>query len=566
MKFSNLVLTPRKDAPSHQSANANLLLKAGFIAQSVAGAYSFLPLGLRVLAKIESIVRQEMDRIANEMLMTTLASKQSWQQTNRYDSVDVLFKASGANSASVQKNPSEYVVSPTHEEIVTPIVQQFASSYKDLPVAVYQIQTKFRNEARPKSGLLRGREFRMKDLYSFHATREDFEKYYELSKQAYWQVFERLGLKEETVIALASGGDFTNEFSHEFQVRCETGEDIIYYASKEDVYYNQEVAPCIAAPVQTDKEQKPKEKVHTPGVTGMEALVEFLKVPATQCMKTLIFSTKSGQVVAAAVRGDREINLDKLKRVVGESVELASVQVVEKVTGAKQGYAGLVGLPEEVIVVADESLADLVNFESGANETDYHYLNLNWDRDLPRPEKFVDIKVATVGDLDPDTKKEYQTFPASEAGNIFPLFDKFSKAFNYTYTDKEGKQQPVLMGCYGIGTSRLMGIIAEKFHDEAGLLWPAAVAPFAAHLVSLPGGEESAKSLYQALTAAGLEILWDDRSAPAGVKLADADLIGVPVRLVVSAKTQDQIEWKARQSAETELLSTADCLSRLQST
>ncbi len=418
MLYSQQFGKTNKSAKEYDSINATLLIKAGFIDQTMAGVYTFLPLGLRVLNKIEDIVREEMDKIGSEVLMSTLAPKEAWEQTGRFETVDTLFKTFGANEPSQTLNSAEYILSPSHEEVLTPLAKKFNFSYKDLPFGVYQIQSKFRNEARPKSGLLRGREFRMKDLYSFHATQEDFEKYYEEAKKVYAKVYERLGLGDFTFICLASGGDFTDEFSHEFQTVVETGEDTIYLDRDNNIAYNDELK----------NEEKTKE---------------------------------------------------------------------------------------------------------------------------------LDIDFSALEEI-----------KASEVGNIFPLGSKYSDAFDYKFTDKDGTQKPVIMGCYGIGTSRVMGVLVEKFNDEKGILWPEQVAPFKVHLVGLnledAGVAKQAQIVYNQLQEKEVEVLFDDRvDASAGEKLGDADLIGCPYRVVVSPKTGDQVEIKLRNETEAKLINHEELLELL---
>ena len=411
MKYSQLGTKTLKSAKTYDSINATYLIKGAFVNMTMAGAYTFLPLGLRVLNKIENIIREEMNTISNELLMTALAPKSLWEQTNRLDSVDVLMKTVGANEASKKKSTSEYILNSTHEELITPIAQVFNRSYKDFPFSFYQIQTKFRNEARAKSGILRGREFRMKDLYSFHTSEADLKRYYEECKEVYKNIFKKLGLEEITHITLASGGDFTKDYSHEFQTRCEAGEDTVYLDKQTGIAYNAEVAPADA--------------------------------------------------------------------------------------------------------------------------------------------------------LDGSAAEKYEVFPACEVGNIFPLNTKFSQACGYTFTDATGTEQPVYMGSYGIGPSRVMGVLVEVFHDAAGIIWPKQVAPFTAHLIGIKGAEAEAEELYQKLKQAGIEVLYDDRAVSTGDKFADADLIGNPVRLVVSLKNEGKIEWKFRTSNQTELLTTTETINKL---
>jgi prolyl-tRNA synthetase len=415
MKQSALFTKTSKEvAKDEQSLNSQLLIKAGFIDKIMAGVYEFLPLGYRVLKKIEQIIREEMDAIGGqEIFMSALSPKENWQTTNRLNTMDVLFEARGANEDSRRINNSSYILNSTHEEIVTPIAKKFALSYKDLPFAVYQIQTKFRNEPRAKSGLLRGREFIMKDLYSFHVSEEDMKVYYESVKEAYFRIFKRLGIGESTYITLASGGDFTKDFSHEFQTECPTGEDEIYVCDKCKIALNKEVL---------DRQD------HCP-----------------EC-------------------GTKDLRITK----------------------------------------------------------------------------------------------------ASEVGNIFPLNTKFSKAFDYYFTNEKGEKQIVYMASYGIGPSRLMGVIVEKFADDKGLVWSESIAPYSVHLLSL-GQNAEADMIYEKLINEGIEVLYDDRDVSAGVKLADSDLIGCPNRIVISSKTleNNNIEFKKRSQKEAQFLSLDEVLAKL---
>ena len=564
MKYSALLFRTSKTISPDLAKNAKLLTQAGYIHQELAGVYTFLPLGLRVLNKIEAIVREEMDKVAQEILMTSLAPQKNWQQTGRLETVDVLMKTTGANPASLAKNSNEYVLSSTHEEIVTPLVQGYLNSYKELPVGVYQIQTKFRNEPRAKSGLLRCREFRMKDAYSFHRSAEDLQKYYEQMKDVYMKIFERVGLGKDTVLTLASGGDFTPDFSHEFQTICDAGEDTIFQVPSTGLTFNREVAPSQAEPMNNENEElKAKEDVLGKGIIGVEELAAFLKIPVDKTTKTLILETDDGKVVAAAVRGTYQINLEKLAKIIGcKKLAMASAETVERVTGAKVGYAGVLNLPKEVAIYFDESCKGRRNFECGANKTDYHSINVNFGRDIPEPEKFYDIKLAREGDRYPETGEVYTVNKACEVGNIFPLNTKFSKAFGFEYMDENSKPQPIYMGCYGIGPSRVMGVLVEKFADEKGLVWPKQVAPYQVHLIDINAGEAGQK-LYDTLTTAGIEVLWDDRDTRPGEKFADAELLGIPNRVVISAKTGDKVEWKERSDDKTELISVEDLIKKV---
>ncbi len=561
MLYSKLFGKTNKTTKEKTSVNATLLEKGGFIDQVMSGVYTFLPLGLRVLTKIENIIREEMNAIADEISMPALTPKALWEETDRLETVDILMKTVPANKFAEAKNNSEYVLNPTHEEVVTPLAKKFNFSYKDFPFALYQIQTKFRNEPRAKSGLLRGREFRMKDLYSFHTSVEDFKKYYVKSKEIYMNVFKKVGLGKDTVIALASGGSFTDDFSHEFQTKCASGEDLLFFVKSKNIYYNKEVAPSLAPPVTYhDTEMLPKKDVLGKGIIGVEELAEYLKIPVEKTTKTLLFETETGELIATAVRGGYDINEDKLRKVVGcKALKLASVKAVKKVTGAEVGYAGILNLPKDVRVFMDESMKGRLNFETGANKTHYHTINVNFGRDIPEPKTFYDIKVTKEGDLFPETGEKYEVIKSAEVGNIFPLYTKFTDAFKYTFTDKDGKQKSIYMGCYGIGSSRIMGVLVEKFHDEKGIMWPESVAPFQIHLIGLDLKDDSIKSkahsVYKELIAKKIEVLFDDREGPtAGEKFSDADLIGIPIRLVVSKRTGDKIEFKRRIESQTKIV------------
>ncbi len=565
MKYSKLFGKTRKNSKELASKNATLLIRGGFIDQLMSGAYTFLPLGKRVLFKIENLIREEMDKIGQEILMTNLSPIENWRQSGRLDTVDVLLKAVPANENSADRHQAEYIINPTNEDVVTPLVRDLATSYKDFPLAVYHIQTKFRNEPRAKSGLLRGREFRMKDLYSFHLSLDDFKSYYEESKKAYWAVFDRLNLSDRTVMAAASGGDFTEEFSHEFQTKCDAGEDLIFEVPSTGECFNKEVAPARAPKIDQNEECLSLEEVAGEGVIGVEALSAQMGIEPWQTTKTLFFQNESGEMIAAVVRGDREIDEGKLAKVLGISLaklKLASEHLVKKMTSAEVGYAGLLNLSSEVRVVVDESCQKLVNFEMGGNKTGFHFKNVNWGRDIEAPAQFYDIKVAADGDLYPETGEPYNVFKACEVGNIFPLMTKFSDAFGMQITGEDGKLQPVIMGCYGIGSTRVMGVLAEIFGDQNGVAWPEAVAPYKYHIITIAKSEQDdayqrSEDLYKKLTERGDEVLWDERlSVRPGEKFADADLIGCPIRLVVSPKTleSDSVELKLRAESDSKLI------------
>jgi len=565
MKFTqNPFRTTKMVSSDLVSKNAKLLTQASYIHQEIAGIYTFLPYGLRVLNKIEKIVREEMDKVAIEVYMTSLAPKKIWEQTGRIDTVDVLMKTQPANAASEAKNTTSYVLNSTHEEMVTPLVKEFAHSYKDFPIGVYQIQTKFRNEPRAKTGLLRCREFRMKDAYSFHRSPEDLQVYYDKMKEVYMTIFRRVGLGDSTVMALASGGDFTTDFSHEFQTIVDAGEDTLFIVKSKNLCFNREVAPSQAPKLNDQAEELlPLTEVEGVGMIGVAELAKFLNISVAKTTKTLLFETEAGEVIAAVVRGGYDVDEEKLKKIVGcKTLKLASAEVVKNVTKAEVGYAGPLNLPDSVKVFFDESTSERKNFECGANKTHFHTTNVNWGRDLPLPEQFYDFKIAKEGDLYPETGEVYDVQKGCEVGNIFPLHTKFSKAFDFTYLDEQGKPQTLYMGCYGIGPSRLLGVVVEKYADAKGLVWPKQLAPFTVHLIDIQQQERGAQ-IYQQLQAKGIEVLWDDRDTRAGEKFADADLIGVPFRAVVSGKTGDKIELKERTGETAELVTFDELVARV---
>lgn len=569
MLYSKLFGKTKKDSKKYDSANATYLIKGGFIDQVMAGTYTYLSLGLRVLNKIENIIREEIDTIGTEILMPSIVPQELWARTNRLETVDVLMKTTPANKFALAKNNSEYVLSPTHEEVVTPLAQKFNLSYKDFPFALYHIQTKFRNEPRVKSGLMRGREFRMKDLYSFHTTDKDLKEYYENSKKVYLKIFDRLGIGKDTVIALASGGSFTDDFSHEFQTVCETGEDTLFFVKSTGVYYNREVAPTMAPKLESQEKMFVYKDVEGKGIIGVDELAKFLNIPVEKTTKTMIYETDKQKIIFAAVRGGYNINEDKLRKVAGaKALKLASPEIIKKITGAEIGYAGLINLPKDVEVYIDESVSDRANFETGSNKTHYHSINVNFGRDIPIPKKFYDFKIAKVGDRYPETQELYQVVKAAEVGNIFPLYTKFTEAFDYKFIDHDGKEKPIYMGCYGIGPSRIMGIIVEKYHDDKGIIWPESVAPFQVHLIGLDLKDESIKSkangIYKTLKENMIEVLYDDREdVTAGEKFSDADLIGIPVRLVVSKRTGEKVEFKKRNEKESVVINVDELLKKL---
>ena len=560
MKLSQSFTKTLRNAPSDEVAkNAQLLIRAGYIHKEMAGVYAYLPLGLRVIENIKQIVREEMDAAGGqELLMSVLQPSDIWEKTNRWDDavVDNWFKTKLLNG-------TELGVGLTHEEPIVDAAKAYSASYKDLPKSVYQIGNKFRNEKRAKSGVLRGREFIMKDLYTFARDQKQHEEVYEGMASAYVKSYKRLGLGDITYRVKADGGIFTKRFSDEFQTRSPIGEDTIFHVPETDLYFNQEVAPSRAPIHDQPVDQLDMEERETPGVVGVEQLAKELGVPVERTVKTMLYVI-DGTVTAVAVRGDYEVNEVKLRMALNaKSVALADEETVKRETHAEVGYAGLIGLGEHVQVVVDDSVEPLVNFELGANKTNFHNVNVNWGRDLAVPETFYDVKDAKDGDIHPETGRVYETFTAVEVGNIFPLETQYTDLLDLYYSDENGERQSIVMGSYGIGISRLMGVIAEHFSDDNGLVWPENVAPYRVHIVSIGNVSEQAQKLYDDLQAKGVTVLWDDRDERPGAKFADADLMGMPHRVVVSEKNGEKYEYKKRSEKTAEILTRDELFDKL---
>jgi prolyl-tRNA synthetase len=541
--------------------SSKLLKQAGYIAESVAGRYYFLPIGQRVQQKIIGIVKKEMDVVgAQEMVAPILHPLELWKETNRTNTTGFeLMKVK-------DRRDSEFALGGTAEEMFVDLVRKYQLSYKDLPFQLYQFSPKFRDELRARGGLLRVREFIMKDGYSFHRDEEDFKKTYEEMKNVYNKIFKNLGL--DTDIVESDNGYIGGEYCHEFVVPSEIGET--KYFSTEDGSYaaHEDVAKFVKFKIEnTGEEIKERKDVEGVGMIGVEELVKFLDIPIEKTTKTIIFETDKNQVVAAAVNGIYDINETKLKHVLGcNELKLASEEVVKKVTGAEVGYAGILNLPKEVLVIMDDSLKGRINFECGANKTNYHSININFGRDLPEPDKYYDIAMVKSGCMSlsgsPLIEKR-----GIEVGNIFQLgyhYTKLMKGANFK--DEDGSEKPYYMGCYGIGIGRTMATIVEKFSDDKGIIWPESVAPFAVHLLSLgedPEVIQKANEVYENLIKNNIEVLFDDRAGlTAGEKFADCDLLGMPCRVVVSARSMKEngveikkrTEEKGKVVTETELL------------
>jgi prolyl-tRNA synthetase len=528
---------------SHQ-----LMLRAGLIRRLGVGLYSWLPFGLRTLRKVERIVREEMDRAgALEVLMPSVQPADLWRESGRWD---VMGKEL---LRFTDRADREYCYGPTHEEVITDIARRELKSYRQLPACYYQIQTKFRDEVRPRFGVMRAREFIMKDAYSFHLDEASMEEYYRVMHGAYTRAFERLGLRFRAVSA--SSGNIGGAVSHEFHVLADSGEDAIAFSDASDYAANIELATSLPDTTPRPAPGAGMRSVATPGMRTIEDVARFLGVEPARCLKTLVVEGDDG-VVALVLRGDHELNALKAEKLPGVAAPLrmASAERVAAALGCEPGFLGPVGL--EIPVYVDRDAARVADFVCGANARDEHLTGVNWGRDLPEPEP-VDLRNVVPGDPSPDGRGRLQVARGIEVGHIFQLGRKYSEAMNATVVDEAGRSIPLFMGCYGIGITRIVAAAIEQNHDEHGIIWPEAIAPFDVVLVPLNLQKShrvraEGEALYQALTDAGLEVLYDDRDARPGVKFADADLLGVPQRLVLTERGIDAgtVELKHRRDTE----------------
>ncbi|MFO0566161.1 MAG: proline--tRNA ligase [Polyangiaceae bacterium] len=529
MRYRRLLLPTLKEAPSDaQSASHILLLRAGYVRRVGAGVYSFLPLGLRVLRRIERIVRDEMNRAgAQELLLPALLPSEYFRETGRWELYgDVLFRIK-------DRKGTDYHLGPTHEEIITDLARHEIKSYRDMPKNLYQIQTKFRDEPRPRGGLLRCREFSMKDAYSFDVDDASARQSYETMRAAYTRIFDRMGLTYRMVSA--DSGAIGGSGSAEFQVLVQSGEDFLAACTKCQYAANLEVASAPPAPRDGDPEQTPATaKVHTPSQRSIEEVSKFLGASPQKFLKSLLYAAGK-EVVLAVVRGDHEVNEIKLARALGvPEVYLASAEDVAKTTGAAVGFAGLVGF---VAVVVDESAANVVDGITGVNETDYHLTHVQPGRDFTG--RVADIRSVKEGDACPECGSSLGVYRGIEAGHIFLLGTHYSSKMGASYLDDKGEQKTIVMGCYGIGVSRLVATTVEQHHDENGIRWPLPLAPFHVHIVQVgtePEVVAAVDELERTLESEGWDVLVDDRDERPGVKFKDADLVGVPLRVTVGAK------------------------------
>jgi prolyl-tRNA synthetase len=566
MRYSQYFIPTVKETPSDAEVISHqLMLRSGMIRKLAAGIYNYLPLGLRSIRKVEAIVREEMNRAgAIEMLMPAVQPAELWKESGRWDFYGkelLRFK---------DRKDAEFCMGPTHEEVVTDLIRKEVRSYRQLPLNLYQIQGKFRDEIRPRFGLMRGREFIMKDAYSFDVNEAGADVSYAKMYQAYRRIFERCGLKFRAVEA--DTGSIGGNFSHEFMVLADSGEDAIVSCSACEYAANMEKAETRRSSAGEHADQLPLERVTTPGQKSVEEIAKFLGVPSTQVVKTLVLLADNEPVVAL-LRGDFDLNEIKLKNHLGcAELEMAGDDVVLKVTGAPTGYAGPVALAGKVKVVADLSLEGMHNFVVGANAGDTHLKNVNLGRDFS-VSGFVDIRNVVVGDPCPrcDSGK-LEIWRGIEVGHVFKLGTKYSKALNASFLDADGKEQIIYMGCYGIGIGRTVAACIEQNHDDNGIIFPIPIAPFQVIVSALSAKDdavmEAAEAIYQDLLQAGIEVLIDDRDERPGFKFKDADLIGIPLRIVVGAKhlVDGKVELKERRSGEVEILPIAEALEKVKAT
>ena len=561
MRLSEAFLKTYKEAPKEaEIISHQLMLRASMIKQLTRGVYSYLPLGYRVLRKIENITREEMDRAkAQEIFMPVLQPASLWEESGRW------FAYGPELMRLKDRNEREFALGPTHEEVVTDIVRNMVSSYKDLPFNLYQIQTKFRDEIRPRFGLMRGREFIMKDAYSFHIDQKSLDEEYINMKSAYERIFTRCGLNFRAVEA--DSGSIGGDSSHEFMVLAESGEDDILYDDSSNYAANVEKAVSIIELKESDEKKLTKELVKTPHAKTIEDLANFLNIPKEKTVKAVMLKevTEDGEnFVLALIRGDLDVNSIKLKNAIGAKIELEMMTPEEcERFGLVPGYAGSYEKKDGLKVVIDETVKYVRNFALGANKEEYHYINVNLE-DIVY-DLVADIRKAKEGDTSPDGKGTLKLAKGIEVGHIFKLGDKYSKALNAAVLDENGKQQIIKMGCYGIGISRVMAAAIEQNHDEFGIIWPKNIAPYLVDVIIANIKDEAqvllGEKIYAELSDNGIEVVLDDRNERAGFKFKDADLIGFPLKIVVGkGAVEGIVEIKDRRTGESSEVKKEDVL------
>lgn len=554
MRYTRLFAPTLREVPADVEMRSHaLLLRAGFIRQVAAGVYEFLPLGWRVLDKVSDVIRDEMNKAgAQELLMPALTPQELWTESGREATMhDVLLPVE-------DRRGSKYYLGPTHEEVITDLVRRSVQSYRDLPLNLYQIQMKFRDEPRPRGGLVRAREFLMKDAYSFDRDEAGLDAEYMKMYDTYTNIFRRCGVP---VIAVdASGGAIGGKETKEFMLLAESGEDTILICPECGYAANSEIADFRLVVTEPHEELKPMEKVSTPGAHTVDEVCAFMKTTPDRLVKTLILMA-DGKPVAALVRGDHDLNEGRFRVMIGASrLEMATPEQIQEATGGPIGFSGPVKL--QIPIYGDEELRGMVNFVTGANEADMHLVNVNWT-DVAGHITWGRLRFAMAGDICETCGTGFEEKRGMELGHIFKLRYAISEPLSATFTDEDGSDKLMIMGCYGIGVSRIISAVAEISNDDNGLIWPMGIAPYQVHLVCANVTDETqlalAEKVYADLTAAGVEVLYDDRNERAGVKFKDADLIGVPVRIVAGKlAAEGNVEIRDRATGESEVVAAAD--------
>jgi prolyl-tRNA synthetase len=565
MRVSQFFLSTHKETPAEaEVVSHRLMLRAGLVRQLARGIYTWMPLGLRVLRKVERIVREEMNASgAIEIAMPAVQPAELWQESGRWDEF-------GPELLRLKdRHQRDFCIGPTHEEVVSDIVRQEVRSYRQLPLNLYQIQTKFRDEIRPRFGVMRAREFVMKDAYSFHADVESLERTYRAMVECYARIFTRLGLKFRAVAA--DTGAIGGTGSHEFHVLADSGEDAIAYCPESDYAANVELAEALPPPGPRGKAAAALTRVATPGVKTIAELCAVLGIPAGRTVKAVVLDGADGRPVLLLVRGDHELNLAKAAKLeqVKKPLAFAAGETIRALFGAGPGSLGPVNF--RGIVVADRTVAAMSDFVVGANEDDYHLTGVNIGRDFPEP-VVADIRNVVAGDASPDGKGRLDILRGIEVGHVFQLRTKYSRALNLSFLDETGKSRLMEMGCYGIGVTRIVAAAIEQNHDARGIIFPRAMAPFELALVPIGAGKNpqvraTAEALYRDLAAAGIDVLLDDRDERPGVALADMELIGIPHRIVVGERglKTGQVEYQGRRESKAQLFSLQDAVKYVES-
>ncbi len=563
MRTSQFPLNTVKETPSDaELASHKLMIRAGLIRKLAAGLYNWLPLGLKVMRKVEAVVREEMERAgALEVMMPVVQPSELWEESGRWEQY-------GPELARLNdRHGRAFCLGPTHEEIITDLARNEIKSYKQLPVTYYQIQTKFRDEIRPRFGIMRSREFIMKDAYSFHLNDASLQETYDRMFEAYTRIFSRLGLNFRPV--LADSGSIGGNLSHEFHVLADSGEDAIAFSTESDYAANVELAEVIGTSAERATPSAEMEKISTPDQRTIGEVSQFLSVAPANCLKTLIVKAEEEGFVALLLPGDRELNEIKAEKLEGVAspLEMASDEEIKQI-GSVSGFIGPLGL--NIPVVADHAVLTMSDFVIGANEAGFHHKNVNWERDLPLPKTVTDLRTAQEGDPSPDGKGTITIARGIEVGHIFQLGTKYSSAMKANVLNEAGKGQTMTMGCYGIGISRVVAAAIEQSHDERGIIWSDELAPFKVALCPMNMHKsdrlrETCEKLYNELSEAGIDVLFDDRKVRAGFMFSDMELIGIPHRLVLGDRGLDSgnIEYKGRGDSENQEIPMAEIISFL---